>query len=178
MHEIRQDGAAFVGYEYLELPADGETTARYLDGYQNFGWALDGRTSSPDRRGRGKLVLRRNRNMANRVELTRLQRHFEACMAELAALEQSKTTRATACAIALGLVGTALLAGATFAVTAAPPNLPLTVLLAVPGFAGWVFPWFLFRRMVAKRSQVVEALKEKKIDEIEAICRKGHALLQ
>ena len=80
-------------------------------------------------------------------------------------------------AIAVGLVGTAFLAGSTFAVTHQPPMIPLCILLAIPGFLGWIVPWFLYRAMVRRRSRVVEKLLEKKYNEIDEICQKGHQLL-
>lgn len=177
MSEIREDGASFIGYEYKELPADGETAAFYVDCYQNFGWKLDERTSAQTLHGKGKLLLKRERKIVNKMELTRLQRHFEACMDELEALEHSKTSKAMICSITVGLIGTAFLAGATFAATHEPPLVLLTVLLAVPGFLGWILPDFLYRAMVRRRTKAVNELMERKYDEIDEICAKGQQLL-
>ena len=77
----------------------------------------------------------------------------------------------------VGLCGTAVLAGATFAVTHVPPLIPLTVVLAIPGFLGWILPYFLYRAMVRRRTKVVNELMERKYDEIYEICEKGHQLL-
>lgn len=178
MSKIREDGSSFIGYEYKEFPAGGERASLYLDGYQNFGWVLDEHTGEDAiRRGKGKLVLKRDRTIINKMELTRLQRHFESCMRELDELEKSKTTRASICAITVGLIGTAFLAGATFAATHEPPRIALTILLAVPGFVGWIVPWFLYRFLVRRRTKVVDGLMERKYDEIYEICQKGHQLL-
>lgn len=177
MREIHQDGKPYMGYEYLELPAGGSHTPLQLDGYENFGWVLNDRTPEQALRGKGKLLLKRDRKIVNKMELTRLQRHFEACIRELDQMEQSKTTRASTCAITLGLAGTAFMAGSTFAVVREPPLILLCILLAIPGFLGWIFPIFLYRRMVRQRTQVVEELLEQKYDEIQEICEKGHRLL-
>ena len=147
MSEIRQDGAPFVGYEYKELPPCGDKTSLYLDSYQCFGWTLDEHAGE------------------------------DACMAELDELEHSRTARATGCAVTMGLIGTAFLAGATFAATHTPPLILLTVLLAIPGFVGWVLPYFLYHWMVRRRAKVVDQLMERKYDEIYEICEKGHQLL-
>ena len=177
MSEIRQDGAPFVGYEYKELPPCGDKTSLYLDSYQCFGWTLDEHAGEDALRGKGRLLLKRDRKIVNKMELTRLQRHFEACMAELDELEHSRTARATGCAVTMGLIGTAFLAGATFAATHTPPLILLTVLLAIPGFVGWVLPYFLYHWMVRRRAKVVDQLMERKYDEIYEICEKGHHLL-
>ena len=177
MSEIREDGTSFVGYEYKEIPAGGERTSLCLDCYQSFGWAIDERTPEQALRGKGKILLKRNRKIINKMELTRLQRHFESCLRELDELERSKTSQATICSVTVGLLGTAFLAGATFAVTHTPPLIPLTILLAIPGFIGWILPMFLYRAMVRRRTRVVDELMERKYDEIYEICEKGQNLL-
>ena len=177
MGEIREDGTSFTGYEYKEIPAGGDLASMRLDCYQSFGWTLDERTPEQALRGRGKLVLKRDRNIINKMELTRLQRHFESCMRELDELEQSRTSRATICSVTVGLLGCAFLAGATFAAVHEPPLISLTILLALPGFLLWSIPIFLYRAMVRRRSKVVDRLMEQKYDEIYEICEKGHHLL-
>ena len=54
------------------------------------------------------LCFRRARSISGKAELTRLQRNFDSCIAELRALERSKTTRAAAAALTAGVLGTAL----------------------------------------------------------------------
>ena len=69
------------------------------------------------------------------------------------------------------------MAGSTFAVVAEPPIIWLTILLAIPGFLGWIVPYFLYRALVRKRTAEVEPLMEQKYDEINSICEKGTHLL-
>lgn len=178
MSEIRKDGGQFVGYEYKEISADGERAAFYLDCYESFGWALDDRIQENGSAGKGKLLLKRERKIVNKAELTRLQRHFEACMDEIRALEQSKTSNATIWAIVVGLIGTSFMAGATFAAVHVPPLYLLCTILAIPGFAGWVLPYFLYKKLTAKRTKVVTELIEQKYDEIYEICEQGNKLFK
>ena len=133
MSEIRKDGGAFVGYEYKEIDASGERAAFYLDCYENFGWVLDERTQETVPTSKGRLLLKRERKIMNKAELTRLQRHFETCVDEIGALERSKASNATIWAIVVGLIGTAFMAGATFAAVHVPPRYVLCTVLAVPG---------------------------------------------
>lgn len=177
MSEIRKGGAPFVGYEYKEIAADGERAAFCLDCYESFGWTPDGRAQEAGPAAKGKIVLRRERKIVNKMELTRLQRHFEACMDEIRALEKSKTSNATIWAIIVGLIGTAFLAGATFAVTHEPPLYVLCAVLAVPGFVGWTLPYFIYKKLAARRSKTVAELVEQKYDEIYEICQQGNKLL-
>lgn len=175
MSEVKKNSAEFIGYEYKELNAEGERAAFCLDCYECFGWKPDERAGESGTRG--KLLLKRERKIVNKAELTRLQRHFESCMEEIAALERSKTANASLWAIVVGIIGTAFLTGATFAATHSPPFYGLCTALAIPGFIGWTLPWFLYQKLKAKRTQVVTQLVEQKFDEIYEICKQGNKLL-
>lgn len=111
------------------------------------------------------------------MELTRLQRNFEACVDQIRYLEKEKTARPTMEAITVGILGTAFMAGSTFAVTADPPQIALCIILAVPGFLGWGLPYFLYRMGVRKQTEKMTPLIEEKYDEIYEICEKGSKLL-
>lgn len=172
----------FIGYEYKEIIADSSKVSFFLDGYENFGWEIDGKvqeknTAHAASRKEVTVHLKRNRKIVNKAELTRLQRNFEACVGEIDALEKAKTSVATMYAIILGVLGTAFMAGATFAVTAQPPHYILCILLAIPGFLGWIFPYFLYKRKVRKQAEKLTPLIEAKYDEIYEICEKGNKLL-
>ncbi|MCL2747457.1 MAG: hypothetical protein FWE59_02235 [Oscillospiraceae bacterium] len=176
-HEVTRGGKDYVGYDYKIVNTDGEKVSMVLDAYENFGWIPD--DSMPARQFAGliTLKLKRDRKILNKMELTRLQQHFEACMDEIAALENSKTSAATMYSIIVGLIGTAFLAGSVFAVTNDPPLIFLCVILGIPGLSGWALPYRLFQLFTKKRSVEVVPLIEKKYDEIHEICEKGNALL-
>ena len=113
----------------------------------------------------------------NKMELTRLQRNFEACVNEIEELEKSKTSAATMYSLIVGIIGTAFMAGSTFAVTAEPPHILWCILLAIPGFIGWILPPFLHRKLVERQRKKITPLIEEKYDEIYEICEKGNKLL-
>lgn len=174
----------FVGYEYKEINTSKSRISFLLDGYENFGWELDGNVSeasgenrNPQKQNKVILRLKRNRKIVNKMELTRLQRNFESCVSEIDTLERAKTSGATVYALILGILGTAFMAGSTFAVTAQPPHVVLCLLLAIPGFIGWIVPYFLYKKIVEKQTQRLAPLIEEKYDEIYEICKKGNKLL-
>lgn len=173
----------YVGYEYKEIMADDSMVSLLLDGYENFGWEVNDSVPESNAGGRPgtrqKVVirLRRDRKILNKAELTRLQRNFEACVTEIQTLEKRKSSMATVWALILGIIGTAFMAGATFAVTAKPPYIVLCIILAVPGFLGCILPYFLFRRVQRKETERITPLVEAKYDEIYEICEKGNKLL-
>lgn len=187
--ERRQESAGYVGYEYREISVPRKYASLCLDSYPCFGWEEDPNQGRPGRR-RGPaipaapgpkemetLCFRRARSISGKAELTRLQRNFDSCIAELRALERSKTTRAAAAALTAGVLGTAFMAGSTFAAVSTPPVVWLTILLALPGFLGWILPYFLYRAMVRWKAAQIEPLMEQKYDEINEICERGSRLL-
>lgn len=175
MSEIRENSTRFAGYEYKEVTAQGEASAMYLDCYPSFGWVLDEEMQNSSEKF--KFVFKRERRIINRMELTRLQRHFEACMDEIAVLEASKASGATIIAILIGLIGTAFIAGGVFAAVHTPPMYLLMTLLAVPGFIGWTMSFFAYQKLLIRRTKIVTELVDQKYDEIYEICKQGERLL-
>lgn len=173
----KQPQPNFTSYEYKELTVPGSKASFYLDCYENFGWQQD--ENFPPHEAGGKITfrLKRSRKLVNKTELTRLQRHFEANMEELAALERSKTGTASIWALCIGLLGTAFMAGSVFAITAKPPHIVLSIVLSVPAFAGWIAPYFVYRRVRDKKTRQVNPFMEEKMEEIYSLCEKGQSLL-
>ena len=185
MNEFDGSKKNFIGYEYKEITADEDQISFLLDGYENFGWKLDENISMKREHSyapqiplhKATLHLKRDRKIVNKMELTRLQRHFEACTKEIEELERSKTTKSTIYALIVGTIGTAFMAGSVFAITAQPPQILLCILLAVPAFPGWIFPYFIYRKTLRKETARITPLIEAKYDEIYEICEKGNKLL-
>lgn len=167
----------FTSFEYKELNVKEDQASFYLDCYENFGWQQDEKFP-PQSNGEWMcLKLKRNRKIVNKAELTRLQRHFEANMEEIFALENSKTTMPMILALSVGIIGTAFMAGSVFAIVAEPPIIWLCILLAIPAFAGWIFPYFIYKKACAKKAKQVTPYIEAKYEEIYGLCEKGHSLL-
>lgn len=183
MEDTGRQRKNFVGYEYKEVIAESSRISFLLDGYECFGWELDEKrrenteNKNPSCPKKEVIHLKRNRKIINKMELTRLQRNFEACVKEIEALEKSKTSAATIYALVAGIIGAAFMAGSVFAVTAQPPDIILSIILAVPAFVGWIVPYFLYRRVARKQTEKLTPLIEQKYDEIYEICEKGNKLL-
>ena len=174
---MEQEKHPYIGYEYKKIIVSEENASWYIDCYESFGWeqadhamtVTDGHTVT--------ISLKRDRKIINKTELTRLQRNFEACAAEIARLERSRQTAATVWALIAGITGTAFMAGSVFAVTHEPPVIWLCILLAIPAFAGWIAPYFLYRAVMAGRTAKIQPMIEEKQEEIYTLCEKGHQLL-
>ena len=167
----------FTSYEYKEIAVNSDKASFYLDCYESFGWQQDENFPPKESGGKTTLKLKRDRRLVNKTELTRLQRNFEANMDEIRALERSKTSNTNIWAFSIALIGTAFMAGSVFAVTASPPHIVLSIVLAVPGFAGWFMPYFVHQKVREKKTRHVTPYIEAKIEEIYEMCEKGQSLL-
>lgn len=177
----------FVGYEYKDITVKEKLISMYVDGYENFGWQLDGTSEnipgvqlegiSRSIPGRAEVTikLKRDRKIPNKAELTRSQRQFESCMNEVITLENSKVTGASVAAYTVGVIGTAFMAGSVFAYTGG--LLVPSIILAVPGFLGWIFPYFLYCQIQKKKTAQVEPAIDQKHNEIYQVCEKANKLL-
>ena len=176
MSEITINGSRFVGFEYKDIIVKKTMMSIYADSYKNFGWIHEGNSS--DTAGKHDCItmkFKRNRKIRNRSELTRLQRQFDAYVVEILRLEGSKKTKATAVAYVVGVIGTAFIAGSVFAVTAG--NVITCVVLAIPGFIGWIIPYLLFRKINDKTTEQLNPMIGHKYDELFSICEKASGLL-
>lgn len=164
----------FIGYEYKEVNVQRQMESIYTDGYQHFGWKLDGTAHS--NHGVNKVVLKfkRDRKLPHKAEITRLQRQFEACVEEVQSLEQSKYILPSTIAYITGLIGTALMAGSVFAYLGG--MVVLSIILAIPAFIGWIIPYFCYCKLKDKKIAEVVPLIDQKFDEIYEVCEKSNKI--
>ena len=163
--------SGFVAYEYQEHTVEQRYASYYEDNYGCFGGQVE-------LQGRETLRLKRDRHIPNRMELTRLQRQFEAIMEDVRRLEHSVQNQSTIAGLGCGLAGTVFMGGSTFAITAAEPIVWLCAVLAVPGFILWGAAYPLYRYVQKRRAQEVQPLVEGKLDEMYEVCEKASRLLE
>lgn len=165
----------FVGYEYMEASVKKGMEPMYADSYQCFGWLVEGSVTPEGRPDQVNLKLKRNRKLRNVAELTRLQRQFENCAHEVEALENSKTRTASVLAFSVGLIATVFLGLAAFAYLRG--SYLLMAAAAVPGFLGWVLPWFCYQKVKRDKTVQLAPMIEQKRDEIYSVCEQASMLL-
>ncbi|MBY9079347.1 hypothetical protein KIH86_18840 [Paenibacillus sp. HN-1] len=175
MSEIIKNEHQFVGYEYKDITVKSSMESVYTDGYPHFGWMLEGTSTPSHPIGSVTLKFKRDRKIRNKAELTRLERQFGACVSEIETLERSKVIGASAIAYVIGLIGTAFMAGSVFAYL--DDMLTLSIILAIPGFIGWIIPYLSYRSIHNKKTAKLTPLIDQKYDEIYKVCEKGNELL-
>jgi len=177
MHEMNNNENSFIGYEYKEITVEREMESVVADGYQNFGWIPEQAYAPVMGLTGSTMKFKRDRKIRNKMELTRLQRQFDACVNEIVGMERSKAASASVTSFTVGIIGTAFMAGSVFAIVATPPLVPLGIVLAIPAFIGWALPYFLYKMAYAKKAAKVTPLLDSKYDEIYAICERANGLL-
>ena len=163
-------------FDYLKVTVEEDLLSQYIDGYENFGWNMDENVSTEKSMGKATIHMKRSRHIINKVELIRLQQHYEACMEEICTLEASKSSVPAMVSLTCGLAGCGFIAGSVFAVTATPPVIWLTVLLAIPGFFLWAIAYFCYKPVKRRRIQKVMPLIDAKYDEAYEVCKKAFRL--
>ena len=183
MEGMKISARAFAAYEYKVASVDRRRAPEYLNGYESFGWELDDAyetpASYPGVPAAERMIalhLRRDRRIVNRVELTRLQRQFEACMNEIQTLESSRDVHATICSLCTGVVGLALLVCTAFSAISERALTWISLLPTIPGAVCCALAYPIYRRVYRKRERAVEPLLDAKYEEISSICEKGHQL--
>ena len=151
---MTQTSTDFVPYEYLTLQVARELEPLYCDTYRNFGWIVETTTSGtlggPPNPTTVAIKLKRDRRIRNRPVVNELQRTAENALRAIADLEKSRTSTAVATALGIGVVGSAFLAGAVFAIEA---NLwLLSVPLGAVGLLGWLAGYLAHGRVKARRT--------------------------
>jgi hypothetical protein len=167
----------FIAYEYKNVTAAHDFENIYLDSLPNFGWKPEGNVPFFSSRGIAVTLLKfkRDRGIKNKAELSKLERQFENSVQMIESLEKSKESAAQISAFTIGIIGTAFLAGSVFAYLAG--MLPLMVILAIPGFFGWLFPYFCYKEVKARRTKTISPLIDEQYDALYEVCEEAHALL-
>lgn len=193
----------FVGYEYKSVTVPKDMDGLWADSLKAFGWTLEKNepatvkhvfgpirvmlaplaifggkfreaVTDHDSSTHVTLTFKRDRAMEGKVELNKLQLQFENCAKSIETLETSKKTGATVAAYVIGLVGTVFMAISTFSYLAAMT--PAFIIAAIPGFLGWIIPFFAYRALVASKTRKVDPLIENQHDAIYTICQKASCI--
>lgn len=171
---MTENATDFVAYEYLTIKADRELEPLYRDAYRNFGWVVDGYSGLPQV-NTVTLKFKRDRRIPNRAEVVKEQVACEHALATISSLERSKTSTPVAVALAVGIVGSAFLAGSVFAITA---NLWLLgIPLGIVGLAGWAAGYLAHRRTKASRQAKVAPLIDREYDVVYSTGEQANRLL-
>lgn len=196
----------YTGYEYKQITADAHMESLWKDSMTSFGWTAEKseakivkrlpfalwilaaplsllpwrpfqkQLSDHESSKKVEITFKRDRKIARKQELNQMEAQFEHCARSIESLNASKGTAATIAASTVGLVGTVFMALSTFAYLAGMS--PAFIIAAVPGFLGWIVPYFLYRSMRASKERAIAPKIEEQHDNIYSICQAGNDILR
>lgn len=196
----------YVGYEYKQITADKQNKSLWVDSMVNFGWTeakseaklvkrmplalwilaaplslLPGRPFAKglqdhESSTQVQITFKRDRSQQQKPELNNLEAQFERCMQAMSGLEASQYTLASLVAILVGILGTACMAISVLAGLSGWS--PVFLLAAVPGFLGWILPYFIYCTMRQTRARAIAPELERQQENIYELCKSGNAVLQ
>lgn len=195
----------YIGYEYRQVTAERSMESLWKDGMENFGWTIERSDAKvvkrmpfalwimaaplsllpwkPFRRQLSdhasehevEITFKRDRKIPQKQELTQLESRFEHCVRSIESMKAATGTNASIAASVTGLMGTACLALSTFAYLAGLT--PTFIILAIPGFLGWLIPYFLYQKMKHSREQAIAPRIEEQQEVIYSVCKSGSEIL-
>lgn len=163
----------YIAYEYKSVVANKDLTELYEDSYKSFGWKT---VEKKDGIEGTTIKLKRDREIENRTELVVLQKNFETEVKNIEKFTVQKTQKAMLVSLSTGIVGTAFMAGATFAYLAATPMIALMVPLAIVGFVGWIAPYFINKYIKKRQAIKLTPQIDGAYDNIYGICKQARKL--
>lgn len=123
-----------------------------------------------------ELTFKRDRSLASDKNLQNLQKQFEEHAENIEKINRAPKRAASIWGYGVGLVGTVFMGGATFAMIA---GLTMQgVVLAVPGFAGWLLSGVVYHKVKQKKQQEAVALTNEKQEKISRICENAVRIIQ
>lgn len=194
----------YTAYEYKEMTVKKELEPLAVDGYKNFGWKVENSRPATQKHVWGpfrvmlaplallpgtpfkkmiqnheseterSIYLKRNKDIFSKNELNRLQIQFEKIVEEISSIEVSKTTGASIAAYMVGMIGTVFMALSVFSYLAG--ILQICIILAVPGFLGWILSAIVYKVVKERRIRKLIPIIQDKYDDIDQVCEKAYTL--
>lgn len=200
MNTNRNPDNKFVGYEYQTFTVPRELDGLWVDSLNAFGWSLEkdapavvkhvwgplrvmmaplavfgGKfreaVTDHDSMTHVELTCKRDRRIEHKGELNKLQFQYENRAKSIETLEASKKASAAAAAYGIGLAGTVFMAISVFSYLAAMT--PAFIIAAVPGFLGWIIPFFAYKSLVARKAKQVDPQIEAQHGKICELCQQA-----
>lgn len=183
---IEPNAAMFNRYEYKELLVEHSKVSLYIDSYKNFGWDLDTNIHTSNQVSLGKelnkpyleetkvkIYVKRQTTIKNKVELTRLENNFEACIKQIIIMEKKKISIAQIYALTLGVIG---ILSVMIAFVAFADYKRLSFLAGIIGLINIILPPIVYNKTFISESEKLDPIIQQKYAEIDKICRKGYSL--
>lgn len=167
-----------VVYDYKTIKVKREMEALVCDTYQNLGWQLTGSSSTEGSLFYINLSFKRDRKIANKVELLKLQDRADNVIANIENLQNKKKNSGLVPALSTGIVGTLifgggmsmtmLLKGAQFMVGG--------IAIGLIGALVCVLAYPLFKKINKSSVAKIQPILESEYDKLADVCEQAGKL--
>jgi hypothetical protein len=175
---MNQKENQYHNFEYKKLKIVEDDYSAYVDGYRNFGWIRDENVREVKEGIYVTVALKRNRQISNKAELTRLQQNFEDYMKQIKRLYRFVRIPATVSSALTGIAGTALLIIAIWIFCDFHRWNVMNSIFAVMGIVLQTTALFVYKKVYVARYIKIGPFIEAKRNELYEICDKGRRLLE
>lgn len=169
----------FVTYEYKTKSVKNSEKARTMDFYEAFGWEATEVDSSVG--GNCVITLRRDRRIAHRQELVRLEKKAEEERTSLESLEKSKTLGANIFAGIFGAFSVLVFGGGISIVmtsTGSVANMIAGTILGIAGIAFCCITYPIYKKIVLKKTKAVLSAIDSGEETLANVLEQGNGLLE
>lgn len=167
-----------ISYDYKTIKVKRSIETLVCDTYENLGWEMTNTSSVEGSIFYVNLSFKRNRKIANKTELLKLQEKADGVIATIEALQSKQKNAGTAEAVTTGVVGTLtfgggmsmcmLLKGVGFMLGG------IALGLIGAGICALAYP--LFKKLNKKKSANIQPILESEFDKLADICEQAAQL--
>lgn len=164
-----------VSYDYKTIKVKREIETLVCDTYENLGWELTNTSSVEGSIFYVNLSFKRNRKIANKVELLKLQERADAVINSIDSLQAKKKRAGMAESLSVGVVGT-LVFGGGMSMTMLLKGVGFMIGGIVLGFVGagiCALAYPLFKKLNKKKASNIQPILESEFDKLSDICEEA-----
>ncbi|MFA6625011.1 MAG: hypothetical protein WCS80_04550 [Bacilli bacterium] len=164
-------------YEYMSKTVSSMDQSKIIDVYESFGWEA---TNTENNLYGVTINFKRNRKIAHKNELLRLERKADDLIRNGNELEISKTRNASIFAYSFGIFSALVLGGGMslcMLLTSNPVFLTVGIILGILGLGLCGLNYLIYRKKVASKTNRLESTIADNMDKIAVTCEQGQSLL-
>lgn len=169
-----------ITYDYKTISAKREMETMTIDAYENLGWEFVGSSVSGGAIFHVNLSFKRDRKIANKQNLLKLQEKIDSTLQNIEVLQNKKKTIGTIPALCVGVTGTLIFGGGMSMVMTLGVSSGIAVgwlvggiILGIVGLGVALLGWPIYKRTKRKGLAKIEPILENEYNKLADICEEA-----
>ena len=169
-----------ITYDYKTVRVKRSMEAMLTDAYENLGWEVTNTQMAEASLNAVNVSFKRDRKIANKSELNKLQLKIDASLEKLEKLQQAKKNAGVASGVTTGVVGALTLGGgmSMVMVLSGIGYLIGGIALGVVGIGIMLLGWLVHNKVQKKKLTKLEPLFQAELDKFSELCEEANKLSQ